>query len=67
MTCEKYNNLTPIEKVCFIGQLTHAAMCDEKIFDIANDLIALAVRKGLFNSVTILPNDVSTEIPASTL
>jgi len=53
--CEKYQALTPIEKITFIGELIHAAQSDNKVFDMANDLIKLAIIKGVFDGVTINP------------
>ena len=55
MTCDKYNELTPIAKVHFIGELVHAAQSDDAIFTCCKDLIELAIRKGLFDGVVINP------------
>lgn len=55
MICENYDKLSHAQKVIFIGQLTHAAQSDNDVFDLANHLITLAVAKGLFNGVEIIP------------
>ena len=62
MICEKYDRLTPIERVSYVGELIHAVMSDNELFDAGNSLINLAILKGLFEGVKILPND-TTDIP----
>jgi hypothetical protein len=56
MLCDKYDKLNHIEKVTFIGELCHAAQSDNEMFELAEGLIALAITKGLFNKVTIMPD-----------
>ena len=55
MVCSKYEQLTTIEKVIFIGQLHHAAMSDDEIFEMAQKIITLGQFKGLFENVEIMP------------
>jgi len=53
--CKKYEELNPIERISFIGELLHAAQSDDTVFDMANDLIKLAILRGVFEGVTINP------------
>lgn len=55
MNCTNYRQLTPIEKVMFIGKLHHAAQNDDDIFNICNEIIEGAEKKGLFEGVQIIP------------
>lgn len=55
MICEKFQNLTPLEKIRFIGSLQHAAMSDDDIFESAKYIIDEARLRGLFKGVKILP------------
>ncbi len=57
--CNKYQELTPIEKIGFIGELLHAAQSDDEIFDMAQQLIKLATIMGVFEGVTINPETKS--------
>ena len=62
MLCNKFTELTPKEKVIFIGELTHACMNDDFMFDIGKQIINIAENKGLFDNVKIMPeNDDTTE------
>ena len=62
MLCSEYEKLTTIEKVIFIGELQHACQSDNELFEMANKLLSLAIVKGLFKNVTILPhNNISNE------
>ena len=56
MICKNYSELTPIEKVMFIGELTHSCMSDEELFKIGTKLIDVAKAKGIFENVKIMPN-----------
>ena len=53
--CDKYFNLTPIERVSLVGELVHAIQSDNELFDMANDLIQLGILKGVFINTAILP------------
>lgn len=57
MLCEKYDKLNHLDKVRFIGELCHAAQSDNEMFELAEGLIQLAITKGLFKNVTIMPNN----------
>ena len=57
MLCKEYDQLNSIEKTLFIGQLQHACQSDSELFEMANKIITLAMLKGLFKTVTILPSD----------
>ena len=59
MICEKYEALTIIEKVQMVGKLLHAMQSDNELFDKAEWIIVAAELQGIFNKVTILPNDVN--------
>jgi len=60
MLCNKFTELTPKEKVIFIGELTHACMNDDFMFDIGKQIINIAENKGLFDNVKIMPENDDT-------
>lgn len=62
--CDKYFNLTPIERVSLVGELVHAIQSDNELFDMANDLIKLGILKGVFINTAILPEQ-DTNTPES--
>ena len=55
MICENYSELSPLERVMFIGELTHACMADDDIFNMGKELIRLGIEKGIFENVKIMP------------
>ena len=57
MICKTYLDLSPIEKVMFIGELTHSYMSDEELYKIGVKLIDVAKAKGIFDNVVIMPNN----------
>ena len=59
--CDKYFNLTPIERVSLVGELVHAIQSDDELFDMANDLIQLGILKGVFINTAILPEQDNTD------
>jgi hypothetical protein len=61
MLCNKFTELTPKEKVIFIGELTHACMNDDFMFDIGKQIINIAENKGLFDNVKIMPENDDTK------
>lgn len=61
MLCNKFTELTPREKVIFIGELTHACMNDDFMFDIGKQIINIAQNKGLFDNVKIMPKSDDTK------
>jgi uncharacterized protein YdeI (BOF family) len=54
--CDKYFNLTPIERVSLVGELVHAIQSDDSLFDMAQDVIKLGILKGVFLNTSILPD-----------
>ena len=62
--CDKYFDLTPIERVSLVGVLVHAIQSDNELFDMANDLIQLGILKGVFINTAILPEQ-DTNTPES--
>lgn len=59
--CDKYFDLTPIERVSLVGELVHAIQSDNELFDMANDLIQLGILKGVFINTAILPEQDNTD------
>ena len=57
MLCEKYDKLSHLDKTRFIGELCHASQSDNEIYDLAEGLISLAITKGLFKNVIIMPEE----------
>lgn len=55
MLSDNYSNLTPFERVMYIGELTHACMCDDELFNMGKELIRLGISKGIFENVKIMP------------
>lgn len=62
MICKSYEEKTVTEKIIFTGKLLHAVMNDDRMLKIAEDIINVAETKGLFEGVTILPEDFNEEI-----
>jgi len=61
MLCNKFAELTSREKVIFIGELTHACMNDDFMFDVGKQIINIAENKGLFDNVKIMPDNNDTK------
>lgn len=59
MVCKNYAELSPLEKVMFIGELTHACMFDEALYEMGKGIISIASEKGMFDNVTIMPSSDS--------
>lgn len=57
MNCPTFLTLTPMERSKYIGMLIHAVQSDEELFILGQQLIDLATIKGLFDGVTIMPNN----------
>lgn len=68
MNCEQFMNLSPKEKVMFIGKLNHACMSDDYLFEKANELINIAEAFGIFDKAKIMPNaeDINQPIKPTT-
>jgi hypothetical protein len=61
MLCPKYQQLTPTERVTFIGSLVHAVQSDDYFFEIAKNIQHLATLRGLFDNVVINPTSETSE------
>lgn len=57
MICKKFAELTPKEKVLFIGELTHACMNDDDLYALGIEIINEANRKGILENVKIMPDN----------
>jgi len=55
MNCPEFQDLIPKERAEYIGSLAHACMSDSKFFAIGQKIIRQAIRKGIFDGVTINP------------
>ena len=53
--CEKYIELTPVEKARYIGELLHVCQSDDTMYQLGLKLIEQGKFKGLFEGVEILP------------
>ena len=56
MVCQSYLEMSPKEKILFIGQLNHACMSNETLFEMGKEIIELANLLRVFEKVTILPS-----------
>lgn len=56
MICEKFEALSPQDRIIFIGKLVHAVQSDNALFSYAQDINDLAKEKKLFDNVKILPD-----------
>jgi hypothetical protein len=61
MLCSKFTELTPKERVVFIGELTHACMNDDFMYQMEKKLIKMADNMGLFDNVKIMPENDDTK------
>jgi hypothetical protein len=52
---KRYEELTPFERVEFIGKLVHAAQSNAASFYAAKEIIKNAEEDGVLDGVTILP------------
>lgn len=67
MICEKYDKLSIVDKILFTGELLHACMNDDRLFELGKQVIELGYVRGVFNGVQILPqrtdeNQITNEI-----
>jgi len=62
MICEEYDNLTPIEKATYIGELTHSCMNDSRLYAMGLKIIEAAIAKGIFSGVTVMPEPIEGQI-----
>jgi hypothetical protein len=56
MICKNFSELSPLEKVLFIGELTHACMNEDLFFNMGKKVIEMAKDQGVFDNVKIMPN-----------
>jgi hypothetical protein len=57
MICEEFDKLTPKEKTEYIGQVVHSIQSDPALFEMGKEIIRIGTIKGLFDRVTILPDN----------
>lgn len=55
MICDKYDSLSHMQKIVYVGELLHSCQSDDDIFLMGLSLIELARQKGLLDGVIILP------------
>lgn len=53
MNCQDFQDLSPKERIAFIGELVHIVQSDEHCYDLANELIKLGREKGLMENTII--------------
>lgn len=61
MLCKKFRDLTPVEKVQFIGELNHAVMNSDILFEAAQVLISAAKERGILERVIINPVNIKED------
>lgn len=57
MLCNKYSNLSLVEKIRFIGELVHCVQNDDDSFQVGKALIVAAKINGVLDGVVILPEN----------
>lgn len=60
MLCDTYQDMTPFERVVFIGKLVHCVQCDELAFAMATRIIA-DCEEDVLKNVKILPDNGEEE------
>ena len=64
MICDKYDSLSHMQKIVYVGELLHSCQSNDELFLMGLSLIELAKQKGLLDGVVILPdNDQQNYIP----
>lgn len=61
MNCQEYQNLSHFSKVEFIGKLVHAVQNDGWCYVLGQALVDYAEETGIFDNVTILPENGKEE------
>jgi hypothetical protein len=61
MICDKFLELPPREKILFIGELTHACMNNDEMYEAGKEIIKAAMEKGVFENVKIMPDRNDTQ------
>lgn len=56
MNCHQFTQLNPKERLQFAGELLHAVTTDPEFFEMANEIIDIARKRGAFIGVTIMPD-----------
>jgi hypothetical protein len=59
--CDKYFNLSALERSALIGQIVHAIQCSDEMFDFGQDIINMATLRGLYNEVVFHPKEIKTD------
>lgn len=55
MICKKYDNLSHVDKIRYIGELIHIVQNDDEFYEKGYSMIKLARTKGILDGVQILP------------
>jgi hypothetical protein len=55
MICKKYDNLSHVDKIRYIGELIHIVQNDDEFYEMGVTLINKAREKGILDGVLILP------------
>jgi hypothetical protein len=55
MICKKYDNLSHVDKIIYIGELIHIVQNDDEFYEMGVTLINKAKEKGILDGVQILP------------
>jgi hypothetical protein len=55
MICKKYDNLSHVDKIRYIGELIHIVQNDDEFYEMGVTLINKAKEKGILDGVQILP------------
>lgn len=53
MVCKKFEELTPAQKVMYIGEIVHCCQSDDQMFEFGEQIVKMGVMKGLFDGVKI--------------
>ena len=61
MICDKFSNLSVLERILFIGELTHACMNDNDMYEKGLEIINEAKANGFFDNVKIMPEKNTEE------
>lgn len=59
MICKKYDSLSHVDKIKFIGELVHIVQNDDEFYDMGFSLIYMAKMKGVLDGVKIIPNNLN--------
>lgn len=62
MNCEKYQELTIVERRELIGKIVHLMQCDSQFFDSITSIIRAAEQVGKLDNVKFLNNDTNFQV-----